>query len=57
MQRYQAGAIKTSQTLAFLNLGQSWIFTAAMTVAMLTTANVSGVSADSVLGYRIPMRE
>jgi len=43
MQRYQASAIKTSQTLAFLNLGQSWIFTAAMTAAMLTTANVSGV--------------
>ena len=40
MQRYQDGAIKTSQTLAFLNLGQSWIFTGAMTIAMLTTANV-----------------
>lgn len=41
MQRYQDGAIKTSQTLAFLNLGQSWIFTGAMTIAMLSTANVS----------------
>lgn len=48
MQRYQSSAIKTSQTLAFLNLGQSWIFTAAMTIAMLTTANAVNAGQASV---------
>ena len=42
MQRYEHSAIKTAQSLAALNLGQSWIFTISMTIAMLATAQVSG---------------
>lgn len=45
MQRYEEGAVKTMHSLASLNLGQSWIFTAAMTAAMLSTAHVGGLGA------------
>jgi ABC-type transport system involved in Fe-S cluster assembly fused permease/ATPase subunit len=40
MAAYEGAAVKTAQTLAALNLGQSWIFTVALTVAMLITAQV-----------------
>lgn len=39
MQRYESAAVSTAQSLAQLNLGQSWIFTAAITAAMAATAH------------------
>ncbi len=40
MAAYESGAVRTAESLAALNLGQSLIFTTALTAAMLSTAQV-----------------
>ena len=40
MRSYERAAVRTAESLAALNLGQSWIFTAATTAAMLYTTQV-----------------
>ena len=42
MSKYEAAAVKTQQSLSYLNLGQSMIFTAGMTAAMVITAQQAG---------------
>ena len=38
MRKYEAAAVNTQQSLSVLNLGQSWIFSAAVGVAMTLSA-------------------